>query len=173
MTILKTQLEGIKPADLVTMAGLAAGIASLAFSVQGSIAFAALAIMVAGAFDFADGAVARKTGSSSEFGKQIDSLNDMACFGAAPAALLFAARTGSDATLIAVFGALFAIGAAIRLARFNLQQKKRVFFGLPAPAAGIIVAVASVLIGGLPAGLVALACALLMVSTIEIPKPAL
>ena len=50
---------------------------------------AAKAIGLAILFDSFDGFVARATGTSSEFGKQFDSLADMVSFGIAPAALAF------------------------------------------------------------------------------------
>jgi len=50
---------------------------------------AAKAIGLAILFDSFDGFVARATGTSSEFGKQFDSLADMVSFGIAPAALGF------------------------------------------------------------------------------------
>ena len=50
---------------------------------------AAKAIGLAIVFDSFDGFVARATGTSSEFGKQFDSLADMVSFGIAPAALAF------------------------------------------------------------------------------------
>ena len=48
---------------------------------------AAKAIGLAIVFDSFDGFVARATGTSSEFGKQFDSLADMVSFGIAPAVL--------------------------------------------------------------------------------------
>ena len=51
---------------------------------------AAKALGVAIVFDSFDGFVARATGTSSEFGKQFDSLADMVSFGIAPAVLGFA-----------------------------------------------------------------------------------
>ena len=50
---------------------------------------AAKAIGLAIVFDSFDGFVARATGTSSEFGKQFDSLADMVSFGIAPAVLAF------------------------------------------------------------------------------------
>src|ERR1700690_3365550 len=50
---------------------------------------AARAIGLAILFDSFDGFVARATGTSSEFGKQVDSLADMVSFGIAPAVLAF------------------------------------------------------------------------------------
>src|SRR6202162_3503940 len=56
---------------------------------SGDLDSAARAIGLAIVFDSFDGFVARATGTSSEFGKQFDSLADMVSFGIAPAVLAF------------------------------------------------------------------------------------
>jgi CDP-diacylglycerol--serine O-phosphatidyltransferase len=118
---------------------------------------AAKAIGLAIVFDSFDGFVARATGTTSEFGKQFDSLADIVSFGMAPAVLAFTwgIRGISESTFLDV-RRLHAIGwwvtlsfvicCAWRLARFNIQGMapgggSRYFVGLPCPAAaGLIVA---------------------------------
>ena len=51
--------------------------------------WAACAIIGASLCDMIDGRVARLTGTSSEFGVQLDSLADLASFGVAPAFLVY------------------------------------------------------------------------------------
>lgn len=116
---------------------------------------AAKAIGIAVLFDSADGWVARATGSSSEFGKQFDSLADVISFGVAPAFLAFAwgvrgmlQSSAGPARHVYQFGWLvsfvFVICCAWRLARFNVHGMapggSRYFIGMPTPAAAGMVA---------------------------------
>jgi CDP-diacylglycerol--serine O-phosphatidyltransferase len=118
---------------------------------------AAKAIGLAIVFDSFDGAVARATGTSSEFGKQFDSLADMVSFGIAPAVLAFSwgVRGIAETDVLDIrrlhqigwwVALSFVICCAWRLARFNIQgmapgSGSRYFVGLPCPsAAGLIAA---------------------------------
>jgi CDP-diacylglycerol--serine O-phosphatidyltransferase len=117
---------------------------------------AAKAIGFAIVFDSFDGFVARATGTSSEFGKQFDSLADMVSFGIAPAVLAFTwgvrgiAETDQlDIRKLHQFGwwvaLIFVICCAWRLARFNIQgmapgSGSKYFVGLPCPAAAGLIA---------------------------------
>ncbi len=119
---------------------------------------AARAIGWAILFDGLDGRIARLTNSTSEFGREFDSLADVITFGVAPALLAYAwgvrALNGAvDPQLlhrllqvgwVITFG--YVICGAARLARFNIDAGKpsadrRYFVGLPIPgAAGVIAA---------------------------------
>ena len=117
---------------------------------------AAKAIGLAILFDSFDGFVARATGTSSEFGKQFDSLADMVSFGIAPAVLAFTwgvrgiAETETlDMRRLLEIGwwvvLSFVICCAWRLARFNIQgmapgSGSKYFVGLPCPAAAGLIA---------------------------------
>ncbi|MFH0971690.1 MAG: CDP-alcohol phosphatidyltransferase family protein [Candidatus Micrarchaeota archaeon] len=74
--------------------------------------------------------------SSFEFGKQLDSLADAISFGAAPAAIVLSANFGM---LSLVFAICYVCSGLVRLAAFNLQKEKGVYFGLPIPAAALFV----------------------------------
>src|ERR1700730_3526014 len=119
---------------------------------------AAKAIGLAIIFDSFDGFVARATGTSSEFGKQFDSLADMVSFGIAPGVLAFTwgVHGISESELLDIrrihqigwcVALSFVICCAWRLARFNIQGMapgggSRYFVGLPCPAAaGLIAAI--------------------------------
>jgi CDP-diacylglycerol---serine O-phosphatidyltransferase len=110
--------------------------------------------------DGLDGRIARMTNTTSDFGRELDSLADVITFGIAPAVLAF------------VWGVLFVVGSAdlqsnlsragylvtffyllcgaVRLARFNIQSNpaprtagrsdRRYFIGMPIPAAAGFVA---------------------------------
>ncbi|MDF2384829.1 CDP-alcohol phosphatidyltransferase family protein [Nostoc ellipsosporum NOK] len=111
---------------------------------------ASLFIGLAGVVDFLDGFLARLLRADSEMGAQLDSLSDVVSFGVAPGMILYqflrnaVARQedGLDASFLWLVPAfVVAAAAAWRLARFNLDKSQQFSFkGLPAPAAGLLVA---------------------------------
>ncbi len=113
--------------------------------------WASLCIFIAAIIDFLDGFVARLLKSTSEMGKQLDSLSDVVSFGVAPGLILFqllrisfaAEPGGLDIPMYWMLPALLLpMAAAWRLARFNLDTIDRGHFvGLPVPAAGLLIAV--------------------------------
>ncbi len=125
----------LKLKDFLTLGNLSMGLLSVLSSVYGfaNYASAFVLLVIAVVFDFLDGKVARMT-KPDEFGKQLDSLADLASFGiAAPVVAFFFFGTLLDAFGVVVF----ACCTAIRLARFNLQKEKGFFFGLPSPVAAL------------------------------------
>lgn len=136
--------------NLFTTAALFAGFYSIVAAVDGNFHKAGAAIFVAMILDGMDGRVARLTNTTTPFGKEYDSLSDMVSFGLAPAIVVYqwgVARLtewnvawGRTGWLVAF---LFAVAAALRLARFNSQSAatgKRFFVGLPSPSAAGLVA---------------------------------
>ena len=81
--------------SLFTAGNIAAGYFAIMQSLQGSVQeprhfdYAALAIGFAIPFDAIDGRIARMTKTTSEFGKELDSLADVITFGVAPSILAF------------------------------------------------------------------------------------
>jgi CDP-diacylglycerol--serine O-phosphatidyltransferase len=155
--------------SLFTMANIGAGYYAILQSIQGTMSdswhfdFAAKAIGFAILFDGLDGRIARMTHTTSDFGRELDSLADVITFGVAPAILAFLwgcrflpQTLGHGFRLhILEFGAivsfLFLIAGAARLARFNIQVNpqpsnpgrpgRKYFVGMPIPAgAGVIAA---------------------------------
>lgn len=144
----------------MTVANMLCGFYAIMATLKGGatdIDNAAKAIGIAIVFDTFDGFLARATGTSSEFGKQFDSLADMVSFGIAPAALAFTwGIRGIFETEVLDVRRLHEIGwwvalsfvicCAWRLARFNIQgmapgSGSKYFVGLPCPAgAGLIAA---------------------------------
>lgn len=120
---------------------------------------AAIAIGVAYLLDGLDGRIARMTGTTSEFGVELDSIADVLSFGIAPAVLAYTWGYGTTPGLGRLAWAVsffFLICGALRLARFNVLARaprfetpgtspkldKRYFVGLPIPgAAGLIAAI--------------------------------
>jgi CDP-diacylglycerol--serine O-phosphatidyltransferase len=125
-------------------------------------AIAAKAIGASVFLDGLDGRIARMTNTTSEFGKEMDSLADVISFGLAPAILAFAwgvqfvGPTLGEAARSQLFNLgyfiafLFLLCGAVRLARFNVQKNpipknpgrpdRKYFVGLPIPAAAAMVA---------------------------------
>lgn len=135
--------------NLLTTAGLFAGFYSVVAAMDGSFVRAAIAIFVAMLLDGVDGRVARMTGTDSDFGKEYDSLADMVSFGLAPALVVYQwglQRLLPDSIAWGRLGWLaafcYAVGAALRLARFNSRPAadKRFFEGLPSPSGAGLVA---------------------------------
>jgi len=164
--------------SLFTLANLFCGYACIIYAMRGEYETAAPFIGFAVVLDMLDGRIARMTGAASEFGLQFDSLADVVSFGVAPAILSFAWGLSSLGRLGWAAAFLFVTGAALRLARFNLQSSggdKRYFVGMPSPAAaGVLAATVYAYPVGLhdsrealPALAMVLVPALLMVSTIR------
>ena len=128
--------------SLFTLANLFCGWACVVYAMRGQLETAAPFIGVALVLDMLDGRIARMTGTTSEFGLQLDSLADIVSFGMAPAVLAYAWGLAPLGRLGWAVGFLFLTAAALRLARFNIQRStdKRYFVGLASPAAGALIA---------------------------------
>jgi CDP-diacylglycerol--serine O-phosphatidyltransferase len=127
----------------VTSLGLLAGFYSLISSINSHFEFAALMIAVAFICDGLDGRIARASRTSSQFGIEYDSLSDVVAFGCAPAALIYSWALKPLGAFAIVISGLYVVGAALRLARFNVQTgsiDKRRFVGLPVPGAALLIA---------------------------------
>lgn len=187
-------------ASVMTTLNLYMGVMSIFSSIGQEFQNAAYFILAGILFDLLDGFVARITNSTSEFGKELDSLADMVTFGIAPAVMVFVAYLPEAANLPTLPGnesivgktgsymaIIFAICAALRLARFNTYQSEMrdSFVGLPSPAAGGTLAACILFltyleknVGGLDGefiayyalGPLAVVLALLMVSSVRYPK---
>lgn len=156
-------------ASALTTFSLYCGIASIFYSISALLAdsdlfteapallansaemrkFSATLIFFALVFDMLDGTVAKLTHSTSEFGKQLDSLCDLVSFGVAPGVLIYTAflqeslqHGAVTAPIGSVLAIIYVICGALRLARFNVYQSSRrdYFTGLPIPAAGVTIA---------------------------------
>ncbi len=144
-------LAAAKAADALALpAGAAADAERLAL-----IEVAGWVIFLGMVFDALDGTVARLSGTTSPFGANLDSLADVVTFGVAPALLakVIAETVGGmeNHKLTLYFSVFFALTAAIRLARYNVEhgdpEEAHLWFkGLPTPgAAGVIAALAILL----------------------------
>jgi CDP-diacylglycerol---serine O-phosphatidyltransferase len=164
--------------SLFTTANLLCGYIAAVRSIQGEFEWAAIALFIAALLDRVDGWVARLTGTTSDFGVELDSLADVISFGMAPALLVYMWALSGLPRPWSLAPFLYLAAGAARLARFNVAasvQDKRYFVGLPIPAAACAVAacvfydperVADPISGGLVAVLVA-TLAILMVSKVR------
>lgn len=128
--------------NLFTTAGLFAGFYAIMQARLGHYEAACLAIYVAMVMDTLDGRLARLTNTMSDFGSEYDSLADMVSFGVAPAMILYEFALSELGRIGSLVAFIYVACAAIRLARFNVQQSddKRYFVGVPSPGAAAMIA---------------------------------
>ena len=134
--------------------------------------WAAIAILFAIPFDALDGRIARMTNTTSDFGRELDSLADIVAFGMAPSLLALVwgfhfLPESMNAQLhmhLMQAGAficfLFLLAGASRLARFNISHDpqprnpgrpdRKYFVGMPIPAAAGFLAASVHLCYGIP-----------------------
>jgi CDP-diacylglycerol---serine O-phosphatidyltransferase len=131
--------------NLVTLLALCIGLTAIRFAVDGQYETAVIAIIGAAILDGLDGRLARALRGTSRFGAELDSLADFVDFGVAPALILYLWGLHEIKSFGWFAALVFAIAAALRLARFNVMIDKpnrpawqaHFFTGMPAPAGAI------------------------------------
>ena len=136
--------------NTITCGNLISGCLSILFLTQNMPIKAALMIFIAGLFDFLDGFSARLLHAHSPIGADLDSLSDAVSFGVAPGFIMYwLMRHAHDLPVLTMFNInmlpclafLLTVFAAIRLARFNIDDtQKTSFWGLPTPGMAIFIA---------------------------------
>jgi CDP-diacylglycerol--serine O-phosphatidyltransferase len=129
--------------SLFTVGNLFLGFWAVVRAFHGQYAEAAPLVFWACLLDVLDGRIARLTGTTSDFGAELDSLADVVSFGVAPAVLAYAWGFSTMPRVGWLVAFLFVVCGALRLARFNVQKSSvdgRYFVGLPIPAAAAAVA---------------------------------
>jgi CDP-diacylglycerol--serine O-phosphatidyltransferase len=132
--------------NLVTLLALCMGLTAIRFAFEARFEHAVIAIMVAAVLDGLDGRIARALRGTSRFGAELDSLADFIDFGVAPALVLYFWGLHEIKSAGWVAALIFAIAAALRLARFNVMiddpdkpaWHSHFFTGMPAPAGAIL-----------------------------------
>ena len=136
--------------NTITCLNLISGCIATYWAFQGDYRMALLFIVIGAVFDFFDGMVARLLHVSSPIGKELDSLADDITFGFAPSAIIFSYLshlTSYISPLISYLAFIMAAFSALRLAKFNLDERQALgFIGLPTPANALFW---GALIGGL------------------------
>lgn len=129
--------------NLLTLCNLLCGCAAVSVLFLKADFQAAFWLVIAAAvFDFFDGFAARMLHVSSPIGKELDSLADMVSFGLVPAVVVFqmlSLDTGwFDWRVSRYLGFLIAAFSALRLAKFNVDDRQtEEFRGLPTPACAL------------------------------------
>ena len=112
---------------IATYLSLLLGLGGLYSAAQNEPLDAMLCLMLAGLLDAFDGRIARtkkdRTEQEKRFGIQIDSLNDLVCFGVLPAAIGWS--MDCDRLWFLATMSFFALCALIRLAYFNVTEEER------------------------------------------------
>ena len=134
--------------NLITILNLCSGFIAILFVLSGQYSIALILMLIAAVFDFLDGTAARLLKAQSPIGVQLDSLADMISFALLPAMMVFSlldlgllfqekldlASWNFVHFLSLALVLLIPSMAALRLARFNIQEENSYFFGLPTPA---------------------------------------
>lgn len=128
--------------NFITTLNLVCGALGVVAVFNGTPHYALYCMLAAALFDFCDGLAARLLGAYSSMGKELDSLCDMVSFGLLPALMLY------DNMSVYAFHApkwllfaplLVAVGAALRLAKFNIDERQHdSFIGLATPVAALL-----------------------------------
>ena len=133
--------------NLITLLALCAGLTAIRLAVESKLDLALAAIVFAALLDGIDGRIARMLKGTSRFGAELDSLADFVNFGVAPALILYFWGLHELKSAGWIAAMVFAICAALRLARFNVMIDDpnkpdwagNFFTGIPAPAGAIAV----------------------------------
>lgn len=151
--------------NFITCLNLVAGCFSLIYAANADFVWSSYCIFIAVLFDFLDGFTARLLNVQSDIGKQLDSLADMVTFGVAPGLLLYHFLTAitsiksmvldNSSTLTPLLDRqssvvedifpfiafLIPVFAAIRLAKFNIDEEQQFEFkGLASPGCALFIA---------------------------------
>ena len=141
--------EGIRRVVVVipsafTLGNLFFGFWAIVQAFNGNFRQAGWFIVFAGILDSLDGRVARRMGTGSRFGAELDSLVDVISFGVAPALLIYFMEFSTAGRYGWIVCFLYVVAVALRLARFNVLSHGKPtpgwFTGLPSPAAGMTLA---------------------------------
>lgn len=131
--------------NTVTCLNLFSGCIAIVMAYEAKYELALGFIFLGAIFDFFDGMLARLLNAPSPIGKELDSLADDISFGVAPAMMVFSFLKEETLTYpaflvniqeyIPYFAFIIAVFSALRLAKFNIDERQTSsFIGLPTPA---------------------------------------
>lgn len=135
---------------IVSYLGVAASVFGIGLAMNGHLTGAIVCLMFSGLCDAFDGPIARtksdRTDNEKRFGIQLDSLQDIICFGVLPAAIGFGmGMHGMSASVVLVF---YVLAGLTRLAYFNVTEETRQeqtderraeYEGLPITSAAVVI----------------------------------
>lgn len=127
--------------NAITSMNLLCGVLGVIAALEGRFDWAFYLMLAGAVFDFCDGLAARALKVVSSTGKELDSLSDVVTFGVLPSVMLYELMrvcTFSNSIWCYV-PLLIAVFSALRLAKFNLDERQHSsFLGLPTPASAMI-----------------------------------
>lgn len=133
--------------NIITALAICAGLTGIRLAFEHRFELAVAMVLLAAFLDAIDGRVARLLKSTTKFGAQMDSLADIVNFGVAPALVVYAYLLDQVKSFGWIAAMIYAIAAALRLARFNVMEEDGVkaswqadyFVGIPAPGGAMMV----------------------------------
>ena len=139
--------------NIITLLNLTSGLIALDYAYNANLGMAFFWVCMGIFFDFWDGFAARALKVQSPLGLQLDSLADMVTSGVVPGVAMFkmienitmddnAGLTWDSGyiVLLPFLGFIITLGAAYRLAKFNVDTRQTdSFIGLPTPANALFI----------------------------------
>ncbi|NVN96076.1 MAG: CDP-diacylglycerol--serine O-phosphatidyltransferase [Bacteroidetes bacterium] len=141
--------------NLITLLNLFCGCLAIVAAFKTDLIIASYLIFAGAIFDYLDGTAARLLKAKSEIGKELDSLADVVSFGIVPSIIAFQLLNKYSIDIpifqnfkfLLYFPFLIALLSAVRLAKFNIDDRQTIsFLGLPTPANAIFWASAPLII---------------------------
>lgn len=123
--------------NTITSLNLLCGSIGAVFALDGRYDMALLLMVTAAVFDFLDGMAARLLHAYSDMGKELDLLADVVSFGFLPGCLAYSLLATAVPTndWLPFSGFLLTVFSALRLAKFNIDERQTTsFMGLATPA---------------------------------------
>ena len=135
------KVKGAIP-SVFTGLNLFCGYKSITLLLNGDFVGASWCIFFSILFDMADGKIARKLGTASDFGLQLDSICDTVSFGIAPTMLLYKVAFQTSRFVVSFVPFIYLLAVVFRLARFNVissETPKDYYLGLSSPSSAAVV----------------------------------
>lgn len=162
-----SMIKLLKPGDTFSVLNLLFGIISMIFVLHGDFRLALIFILLSLLSDGADGLIARRLGNG-KLGENLDSIADFSSFSISPSLLTISIHQDF---IIIPFILLYVACSALRLSSFYMFKRRKVFVGMPTPAAGVTIAISSTVFQNAWFVIaIMFTLSLLMVSSIPYPK---
>jgi CDP-diacylglycerol--serine O-phosphatidyltransferase len=132
--------------NFITLLNLFCGCLAIVAAFKTDLVIAAFLVFAGAIFDYLDGTAARLLHAKSDIGKELDSLADVVTFGVVPSIIAFQLLSNNAPicdlltcyNYLIYFPFIIALFSAIRLAKFNIDDRQTIsFLGLPTPANAI------------------------------------
>lgn len=124
--------------NAITCLNLLSGCVGVTLALAGCYTGVVWCVALSALFDFLDGFAARLLKAYSPVGKELDSLADLVSFGLVPGLLVMHCLREvlpADASWVSYVALLLPVFSALRLAKFNTDNRQTTaFIGLPVPA---------------------------------------